>query len=75
MVDATIRLVAQRRRRLEAFAQTSPDAQVTGRLPLSPETVLDQRVSLAPSMLREKMDIPRSLDHLSPSYSTVYHIQ
>ena len=73
MVDATIRLVAERRKILETLVRTSLDPQVAKRLRISPEAVLDHNASLAISLLREKIDVPASLDNLWPSDRTVYH--
>ena len=75
IVDATIRIVVERRRVLESLVRTSLDAQAARRLQLSPEILLDRNASLAIEMLREKIDVPNSLDRLSPSHSTVYHIR
>lgn len=74
VVDAVIRLVAQRRRVLGALVRTSLDPQHVSRLQLSPDTVLDHKASIAVSMLHEKIGIPESLKGLSPYRSTVYHI-
>ncbi len=78
ILDAAIRLLAERRRMLEALVRISLDAKATQRLRLSSETVLDHKASLAISMLREKIDVPGSLVTVSPSSSsdsTVYHMK
>ncbi|KAI9720839.1 MAG: hypothetical protein M1812_002678 [Candelaria pacifica] len=76
IVDAIIRLVAKRRRTLESLVRTFLGARAAKRLKLSSEAVIDHKASLAVSMLREKTDVPVSLDikWSSDSDDTVYHI-
>lgn len=73
VVDVIISLLAKRRRVLTALARTSLDAESLEKLGLSHEYVLDHKVSLAVSMLSEKIQVPNSLKD-SPSDSTVYHL-
>ena len=74
MLNASISLVAERRRSLEALVQTLLGAQAAKRLQISPGAVLDRKASFAKSMLRGKVDVPDSMMAISPSHSTVYHI-
>ena len=74
MFNASVSLVAERRRSLEALVQTLLGAQAVKRLQIAPGAVLDRKASFAISMLRGKDDVPDSMMAISPSYSTVYHI-
>lgn len=53
-----IRLVVERRRKLEALIRTSLDAKAVEKFGFSTGSVLDRKASYAISMLREKMDVP-----------------
>lgn len=61
VVDTIISLLAKRRRVLTALARTSLDSESLEKLELSNENVLDHKVSLAVSMLSEKIQVPNSL--------------
>ncbi|KAL8916695.1 MAG: hypothetical protein Q9172_006187 [Xanthocarpia lactea] len=74
MFNASVSLVAERRRSLEVLVQTFLDAQAAKRLQIPPGAILDRKASFAISMLRGKVDVPHSMMALSPSQSTVYHI-
>ncbi|KAL8858973.1 MAG: hypothetical protein Q9178_004454 [Gyalolechia marmorata] len=74
MLNASISLVVERRRSLEALVQTLLGAQAVKRLQISPGAVLDRKASFAISMLRDKADVPDSMMAISPSHSTVYHL-
>lgn len=74
VVDTIISLLAKRRRVLTALARTSLDAKSLEKLELSNENILDHKISLAVSMLSEKIQVPNSLK-APPSYCTVYHLE
>ena len=75
VLNIIIRLVVERRRKLEELARIFLDAKSLQSLRLSTKAVLDREASRAISMLREKSIIPIGLENLTVEHGTVYHMQ
>lgn len=73
-LDSIIRIVVERRQKLEVLARTLLDAEAVESLRLSSEAVLDHKASRAISLLRQKTNIPAWLTNLTREQGTVYHI-
>ena len=75
VLTTVIKLVAERRRKLEVLARTFLDAKSVQSLRLSPEAVLDREASHAISMLRKKRILRIDLENLTVEHGTVYHMR